>query len=126
MPPLSTRLVHDIRSAHLKQLAQLQPPPPGKDPKKAPTDVPDLLPMLLGWVQANPSAILAAYNSRKILPYRFDNVRRNVPCSLSLHRVLQHLSQCAQLGRCLVRSHRDYGFDAPVRHVLNGRLMFSC
>ena len=71
MPPLSSRLIHDIRSSHLKQLAQLQPPPPN-DPKKAPTDEPDstLLTKVLEAIKANPEAIKAAQDTREILLYR--------------------------------------------------------
>ncbi|KAI0714720.1 Alpha/Beta hydrolase protein [Earliella scabrosa] len=65
MPPLSSRLIHDIRSSHLKQLAQLQPPPPN-DPKKAPTDEPDstLLTKVLEAIKANPEAIKAAQDTQ--------------------------------------------------------------
>ncbi|KAH9891031.1 Alpha/Beta hydrolase protein [Cubamyces lactineus] len=52
-------LLRDIRLAHLKQLAQLEVPPP----RKAPTDdVPPEVVMenILSWIQDNPSALQAA------------------------------------------------------------------
>ena len=66
MPPLSSQLLHDIRLAHLKQLAQLQLPQEGR--KKSPTDAPDpsVLPMILRWIEENPGAIAAAQNTREI------------------------------------------------------------
>lgn len=57
-------LLRDIRLAHLKQLAQLEVPPP----RKAPTDdVPPEVVMehILSWIQDNPFALQAARDMRK-------------------------------------------------------------
>ncbi|KAI0336207.1 alpha/beta-hydrolase [Cubamyces sp. BRFM 1775] len=62
MPILSSKLLMEINLSHVRQLAQMEVPPPTDTPKDIP---PPLLPeTAIDWINANKSAILAAQDSQ--------------------------------------------------------------
>lgn len=71
MPPPTQKTKQDIRHAHVKQLAGLDPRAPLGIPKQPRDDAPppvtpdELLPILLGWINENPAAIEAAKEARE-------------------------------------------------------------
>ncbi|KAI0666297.1 hypothetical protein C8Q78DRAFT_984796 [Trametes maxima] len=62
MPPLPFRLSRDIRLLHVKQLSQLEIPPPQDIPRELPP--PYVLTDTLDWVHANPKALKAAQETQ--------------------------------------------------------------
>lgn len=65
MSPIDSRIARNIRLAHVKQLAQFQPPPPQRIPRETPP--PDHLDSVIDWITANPGALKAAQDTRKYL-----------------------------------------------------------